>query len=130
MEQKSIKNVIQCLPDETIEMTLKDYFKHFDNTFNTNIADNIDINKLPMLNMAFNNMGEFMYNTSDDKREITHTLLKIQDKLNVTFNEKQRALFDEYEETENISATELARQMIVFGYSIAYQELKEMDALK
>ena len=83
-----------------------------------------------MLKMAFDRMGEFMYNPSKDKKEITHTILKIQDELKATFDENQRALFEEYEETENISVTELARQMITFGYSIAYQELKEMDALK
>lgn len=111
-------------------MTIQDYFKHFDNTFDTNISNNIDINRLPMLNMAFDRIGEYFYNISDDKREITHTILKIQDELRKTLNENQKALFEEYEETQNISITELARQMLTFGYSIAFQELQEMGAIK
>lgn len=111
-------------------MTIQDYFKHFDKTFDTKISNNIDINKLPMLNMAFDRMGEYFYNISNDKREITHTILKIQKELVETLNESQKALFEEYEETQNISVTELARQMLTFGYSIAFQELQEMGAIR
>lgn len=111
-------------------MTIQDYFKHFDNTFDTNISNNIDINRLPMLKMAFENMSQYFYNISDDKKEITREIREIENQLLPTLNKEQRSLFNEYEENENISVTEICRQMLVFGYSIAYQELKEMDALK
>lgn len=111
-------------------MTIQDYFKHFDNTFDTNISNNIDINRLPMLKMAFENMSQYFYNISDDKKEITREIIKIENQLLPTLNNEQRNLFNEYEENENISVTEICRQMLVFGYSIAYQELKEMNALK
>ena len=111
-------------------MTIQDYFKHFDNTFDTNISNNIDINRLPMLKMAFENMSQYFYNISDDKKEITREIIEIENQLLPTLNNEQRNLFNEYEENENISVTEICRQMLVFGYSIAYQELKEMDALK
>ena len=111
-------------------MTIQDYFKHFNNTFDTNIANNIDINRLPMLKMAFENMSQYFYNISDDKKEITREIIEIENQLLPTLNNEQRNLFNEYEENENISVTEICRQMLVFGYSIAYQELKEMDALK
>ena len=69
-------------------MDLKDYSKHFDNTFSTNI--------------------EFM---------------KVLDK-------DQKDLFEDYLEAQNISVSELSKQMLVFGYAIAFQELKELGALK
>ena len=111
-------------------MTIQNYFEHFDKTFGTSISSNTDIDEFPMLKMAFDGLGEFVYNPSEDKKEITKTLLKIQKELTQTFNEEQKVLFEEYEETENMSVTELARQMIVFGYSVAYEQLKEMKALK
>lgn len=59
-------------------MTIQDYFKHFDNTFDTNISNNIDINRLPMLKMAFENMSQYFYNISDDKKEITREIIEIE----------------------------------------------------
>lgn len=111
-------------------MTIQDYFRHFDNTFDTNISDNIIIGKFPMLNIVFNNMGEHFFNESFDKKKINKSLLQIENKLIDTLNNSQRDLFEQYAEIENISATELAKQMLIFGYAVAYQELKEMDALK
>lgn len=111
-------------------MTIQKYFEHFDNTFDTHISDKIDIEKLPMLKMAFENMSQYFYNISDDKKEITREIIEIENQLLPTLNNEQRNLFNEYEENENISVTEICRQMLVFGYSIAYQELKEMNALK
>ena len=111
-------------------MTIQKYFKHFDNTFDTHISDKLDISELPMLKMAFENMSQYFYNISDDKKEITREIIEIENQLLPTLNNEQRNLFNEYEENENISVTEICRQMLVFGYSIAYQELKEMDALK
>ena len=111
-------------------MTIQKYFKHFDNTFDTHISDKLYISELPMLKMAFENMSQYFYNISDDKKEITREIREIENQLLPTLNKEQRSLFNEYEENENISVTEICRQMLVFGYSIAYQELKEMNALK
>ena len=111
-------------------MTVQDYFKHFDKTFNTDISNNIDIDKFPMLKLAYAYMAEIFNNLSEDKKIITHNLGKIEKELLSTFNDNQRELFEQYEEAENISVTEICRQMLVFGYSMAYQELKEMNALK
>lgn len=83
-----------------------------------------------MLKMAFDRMSEFIYNPSNDQKIITHRLGDIEKKIMSSLGNEQRDMFDEYLEEENISITELARQMIVFGYLLGYQELKEMDALK
>ena len=111
-------------------MTIQNYFIHFDKSINTHISNKIDINNLPMLKMAFEHMGEYFYNISEDKKEITHKIIEIESQLLPTLNDKQKELFYEYEQNENISVTEICRQMLTFGYLIAYQELKEMDALK
>ena len=50
-------------------MTIQKYFKHFDNTFDTHISDKLDISELPMLKMAFENMSQYFYNISDDKKK-------------------------------------------------------------
>ena len=104
-------------------MDLKDYFKHFDNTFSTNIANNISINKFPMLNLAFNNLA-------DEHKQTSKIIGNKETEFMEVLNEKQKELFEDYLEAQNISVSELAKQMLVFGYAIAYQELKEMNVLK
>lgn len=111
-------------------MDLKDYFKHFDNTFSTNIANNISINKFPMLNLAFNNLGEYFYNLTDEHKQTSKIIGNKETEFMEVLNEKQKELFEDYLEAQNISVSELAKQMLVFGYAIAYQELKEMNVLK
>ena len=111
-------------------MNLKDYFKHFDNTFNTNITNNISIDKFPMLNLAFNNLGEYFYNLTDEHKQTSKIIGNKETEFMEVLNEKQKELFEDYLEAQNISVSEIARQFMVFGYSIAYQELKELGALK
>lgn len=111
-------------------MNIQDYIEHFDNTFNTNISENTDINNFPMLQMIFKNMAEYFYKTSQKQENFTVILSPLEKKLMDSLTEKQQEIFDKYLETETISKSELAKQMLVFGYLLAYQELKEMDALK
>ena len=105
-------------------MNIQDYIKHFNNTFNTNISENTDINNFPMLKMAYTHMTEYFNKISKDKKKITHKISIIEKELLSSFNDNQRELFEQYVETENISVTELCRQVFVFGYLLAYQELK------
>ena len=111
-------------------MTIQDYFKHFDIIFNTDISNNMDINKYPMLNLAFSNLCEYFCSLSKENKKNTNNLSKISIEFENSLNETQKAKFEEYEEARTISVKELSNQMFIFGYSLAYQELKEMNALK
>ena len=111
-------------------MNLKDYFKHFDNTFNTNITNNISIDKFPMLNLAFNNLGEYFYNLTDEHKQTSKIIENKEIEFMKVLDKDQKDLFEDYLEAQNISVSELSKQMLVFGYAIAFQELKELGALK
>ncbi len=111
-------------------MNIQDYVTHFNKTFNTDIPVNIDISKFPMLELSFRNLGEYFYKPSPDYNKITDVSISLENKLIQSMTKEQKKLFEEYLEKETISKSELARQILVFGYLVAYQELKEMDALK
>lgn len=113
-----------------MDMNIQDYIKHFNNTFNTNIPENLDMTKFPMLELTFKNLGEYFYKPSQDYNKITDVSLPLEQKLIQSMTKEQKVLFEDYLENETVSKSELARQILVFGYLVACQELKEMDALK
>lgn len=113
-----------------MDMNIQDYIKHFNHTFNTNIPEDLDITKFPMLELTFNSLGEYFYKPSSDYNKITEVSSPIEKKLIDTMTDEQKSIYEDYLENEAVLKSEIVRQILVFGYLVAYQELKEMDALK
>ena len=59
VERKEVLNV---------EMELDDYIKHFDTVFSTNLIDTVKNKEFPMIEMAFQNLGEFIYAKNKENR--------------------------------------------------------------
>ena len=83
-----------------------------------------------MLNWCFEYMGEDLYIPSPKYKEIESKSSIISNKILETYSYEQEKLFSDYWELDNEIDEDVNRQMLVFGYCLALQQLKEMGAIK
>ena len=111
-------------------MSIEKYIELFDKTFGTNLSKSIIENEKIMLDWAFNNLGEDLYAQSRKCIEISKKKLNVSNKLDETLSDKQKELFEEYFVLDGELSADIERQLLIFGYCLCYQELKEMGSLK
>ena len=111
-------------------MRVKKYLENFDEIFNTDIATELSIEKYPILKMVLRNLAEYFYKLNNEQQDISKRLLNLENAFINSFPDYKKQIIDEFLEIETESKAELAERMLVFGYALAYEELKEMDALK
>ena len=111
-------------------MNIYGYIEHFDNTFKTNILENMKGKNFPMLNLAFYEIGEFLYARSCESKEITEQKKKIEKQLNSIESVQEKKLIDTYRELDNDLRDAIDKQLLTFGFCLCYEQLKEMNALK
>ena len=116
--------------NELILMNIDGYIEHFDNTFKTNILETMKDKEFPMLNLAFYEIGEFLYARSCESKEITEQKNKISQQLNSIESIKEKKLIDKYRELDNDLRDDTDKQLLTFGFCLCYEQLKEMNALK
>ena len=126
----SENGIVKLKQQESIKMSVDDYIKLFDNSFGTNIYNEIQTKKFPMLNWCFEYMGEDLYIPSPKYKEIESKSSIISNKILETYSYEQEQLFSDYWELDNKIDEDINRQMLVFGYCLALQQLKEMGAIK
>ena len=116
--------------NEVILMNIDGYIEHFDNTFKTNILETVKDKEFPMLNLAFYEIGEFLYARNCESKEITEQKNKISQQLNSIESIKEKKLIDKYRELDNDLRDDTDKQLLTFGFCLCYEQLKEMNALK
>lgn len=124
------RGVIKVQQEESVKMSVVDYIKLFDDTFDTNIAEDMKNKEFTLLNFAFENMGEELFIPSEKHKEIRSKRSTISNQILKTYSYEEEKLFSDYWELEGEMDTDINKQMLIFGYCLAYQQLKEMRALK
>lgn len=111
-------------------MNIKEYMNKFDKEFNTDIFGTVSNNNYPMLEFAFNNLGEKLYVTDEKSLNIIRQKASISEKLDATLNEEQKSLIDKYFDLDAEALVDVHKQLLIFGYCLCFEQLKEMQALK
>lgn len=108
------------------KMNLEEYIQLFDKSFGTKIYGELIDNKFILLDKIFCDMGEEFYIPSEEHKKLRKKLSLLSDKLYDALNNEQQKLFDDYWEIESEMNSDINRQMLVFGFCLAFQELKEL----
>ena len=111
-------------------MSINDYIKKFDENFNTSLSKSIADNTHPMLEFSFNNLGEKLYATNDASREISKQKAVVAEQLDATLNDEQKTLLDKYFDLDAELLDDVHKQLLIFGFCLCYEQLREMNALK
>lgn len=111
------------------KMDLEEYIQLFDKSFGTKIYCEFIHNKFVLLDKIFYDMGEDFYIPSEEHKTLRKKLSLLSDKFDEVFNYEQQQIFDKYLEIESEMNSDLNRQMLVFGFCLAFQELKELGVL-
>ena len=115
--------------DYNKKMDLEEYIQLFDKSFGTKIYCEFIHNKFVLLDKIFYDMGEDFYIPSEEHKTLRKKLSLISDKFDEVFNYEQQQIFDKYWEIESEMNSDLNRQMLVFGFCLAFQELKELGVI-
>ena len=94
------------------------YIEHFNKIFGTKTDKHLRLN-MPMLKILFDNFVEDIYTPNEKYNQIRKQKIKISDKLEETFTEEQKELFNQYNEIENQLTDDVEEQLFMFGYIIA-----------
>lgn len=111
------------------KMDLEEYIQLFDKSFGTKIYCEFIHNKFVLLDKIFYDMGEDFYIPSEEHKTLRKKLSLLSEKFDEVFNYEQQQIFDKYWEIESEMNSDLNRQMLVFGFCLAFQELKELGVL-
>ena len=96
----------------------QNYLEVFDKIFGTKTNEHLRLN-MPMLKIIFENFGEDLYTPNNIQRQILNEEIKIADELENTFTDKQKELFNKYNEFENQITIDIEEQLFMFGFIIA-----------
>lgn len=113
-----------------MEMELNEYIKHFDSIFHTNIIDTIKTNKFPMIELAFQTLGEYIYARNKHSNTASEQLKIISKEFQELNNEKAIELLNKYDELACEIDFNTKKQLLTFGFCICLEQLKEMGAIK
>ena len=102
----------------------KEISKHFDSIFETDTLKHIDFKNMKLLKTLFNYFLEDLYIPSLKYEKLRNKQIRISDKLEETFTQEQKQLFEQYWETTNQMSEEEELQLFMFGYIMA----KELDS--
>jgi hypothetical protein len=116
LEEKSDKESESAMNEEEI-------LKHFDNIFETDTLKHINLKDMKLLKMLFKKFEEQLYKPNDRYKKLTRECVEISDKLEETFTEEQKELFDKLDEKRNEMIGTENEQFFLFGYILA----KELD---
>ena len=104
---------------------MEEHIKNFEDTFGAKIMDQINMNKMPIIEMIFERFGDELYVSSERCNDLRTENSKIIEKLESTFSEEQQKLFEQYWENYNEMITDADKQLFMFGYCVALELQKE-----
>ena len=102
-------------------MEIKEYIRHFDEVFDTKILEAMTLKKYPMIDFAFNNLGENLYSQSVESKNISKKKKVISEQIEELNSMKQKQLLDEYEDLDSQLREDIDKQMLIFGFCLCYQ---------
>ncbi len=120
VERKEVLNV---------EMELDDYIKHFDTVFSTNLIDTVKNKEFPMIEMAFQNLGEFIYAKNKENRNKSEKMKVILKEIESIKDNKVADIFNKYDEIACEIDFDTKKQLLTFGFCICLEQLKELNMI-
>ena len=99
--------------------------KNFDKIIGTNNAKKIDTSKFPLLLKIFEQFEEDLFVESQEYKEVKQERQNIVDKINKSFNDEQKQLFEQYWDIESKMHSEIEKEIFLFGYLIRDEIEKE-----
>lgn len=111
-------------------MNIYEYIQFFDTIFGTDLKELVKNNKFKMIEWAFYNIGEELYSPSQKYKEISKKKLAVSNRLDSTLTTEQMHLLEKYLELDSEMSAEIEQQLLIFGFCLCYEQLKEMGALK
>ena len=121
LERKEVLNV---------EMELDDYIKHFDTVFSTNLIDTVKNKEFPMIEMAFQNLGEFIYAKNKENRNKSEKMKVILKEIESIKDNKVADIFNKYDEIACEIDFDTKKQLLTFGFCICLEQLKELNMIE
>lgn len=118
------KEVIQ------MEMELTKYIQNFDRVFHTNLIDTVKGKNFPMIELAFQTIGEYIYARNKDINYKSDKMNALLEELKTINDKKVLEIFDKYDEIACEIDYETKKQLLTFGFCICLEQLKEMDAIE
>lgn len=98
--------------------------KHFDATFNTKVANHIDLN-IPFLKTIFNAFEEEIFKPNEKYEKLRRKQIEKLDKLHSTLTTEQKYLYRESQHIENLLSSIEDEQLFYFGFIMAKELEKE-----
>lgn len=95
--------------------------KHFDSIFDADTLRTIKFSNMKMLKALYEYFEEDIYTPSPKYSKLRHNHIEIADKLESTFSDEQKKLFEQYWELGTQMCEEEQQQLFLFGYIIATQ---------
>ncbi len=94
----------------------KDYIKHFDEIFETNLIDKISLKNFETLKLIFDTFGEDLYKPTPKYENIRNDYIEISSKLESTFTDEQKELHKQIYNLNGLMTEELELHLFIFGY--------------
>lgn len=104
-------------------MEIKEYIRHFDEVFDTKILETMTSKKYPMIDFAFNNLGENLYSQSVESKNISKKKKVISEQIEELNSMKQKQLLDEYEDLDSQLREDIDKQMLILDFAYATKNL-------
>ena len=104
-----------------MEMDLTSYIQNFDRVFHTNLLETVTGKEFPMIELAFQTMGEYIYARNKDINSKSQKMKELLDELKT---------INKYDEMACEIDYDTKRQLLIFGFCICLEQLKEMDAIE
>ena len=90
--------------------------KHFDSIFNTDSLKTINFSNMKMLKALYEYFEEDIYTPSPKYSKLRHKHIEISDKLESTFSDEQKKLFEQYWELGTQMCEEEQQQLFLFRF--------------
>lgn len=103
----------------------EEILKNFDKIIGTNNAKKIDTSKFPLLLKIFEQFEEDLFVELQEYKEVKQERQNIVDKINKSFNDEQKQLFEQYWDIESKMQSEIEKEIFLFGYLIRDEIEKE-----
>ena len=108
---------------EEIKLKKEEYLKLFDEIFKTTTKNNINLEKVPLISLIYNELIKEIMKTNDNYMKLRDKSIKMYDDLLENLTEKQKKKLDQYLEIETELEAKLEEQLFLYGYIFA----KELD---
>ena len=94
----------------------KEILENFDKIIGANNAQKMDISKFPLLLKIFEQYRDDIFVKSQEYKELEQNRKNIEEKINLSFSNEQKQLFENYWNIEKKMQSEVEKAIFLFGY--------------